>query len=133
MICTNKASGSQNSTISPFPQRDALWVFAARDVHNHTREQVQTRLDRIEENVFRIGGMAAVTLQAEAFDDRRLGIERGKGGIGAAAFRYFIHHELLTKFAVNLLRVLGQGPLGSCRFQRWAATLEVDFDFRLGQ
>src|SRR5437867_2372837 len=91
-------------------QGDALGALALRDVHDHAREQIKASLDRIEQDVFRIGGVGAVTLQAEPLDDRRLGIERGEGGVGAASFRHFIHDEFLAELTVNLLRVFAECP-----------------------
>ena len=47
-----------------------LRATTSGDLHDHAHEQVKARLDGIEQDVFRVGGVAAVTLESEAFDDQ---------------------------------------------------------------
>ena len=64
-----------------------------RDVHDHARVKVQARLDGIEQDIFRVGAVSAVALEAEPLDYRHFGFQRGEGGVGAAALRHVIHDE----------------------------------------
>ena len=63
------------------------WCFPAGDIHDHARGKVEPRLDRRNHDVFRVGGVRAKALQAEAFDHRVVGFQARERGIGAAATR----------------------------------------------
>ncbi len=52
--------------------------LALRHVHDHAREQIQARLDGVEQHVFRVGGVGAVTLQAETLDTGALVLSAAK-------------------------------------------------------
>jgi hypothetical protein len=102
-------SSSPRCGSNPFGQTrrpHRLAILFLRDIHDHAREQIQARLDGIEQDVFRISGMGAETLEPEPLDHRRLGVERGESRVCAAAFRHLVNDQLLTELAVNLLCVL---------------------------
>ena len=67
--------------------------------------------------------MRAETLQSEAFDDGRLGLQRGERGIGTAAFGDIADDKLLAEFRVNALRMFCQCCVGGSKFKRRAAAL----------
>src|SRR5258705_12089328 len=77
--------------------------------------------------------MGAVSLQAEALDHRRLGIESRESRIGAAAFCDVIDHERLAKLGVNLLRLLGERARRGGGLEGRGAALKILLDFCLGQ
>src|SRR5687767_11892205 len=89
-----------------------------RHVHDQACEQVEARFNGIEQDILAIGRVGAEALQTEALDDRRLGPERGEGGVGAAAFRLVIYNQLPTELSINLLGVPGKRSRGSRRLQR---------------
>src|SRR6187399_2800712 len=68
--------------------------------------------------------MRAESLQAEAFDHRRLGAQCGKCCIGAAACRDIADHELPAELRINSLRMLGQRRIRRSELERRAPALE---------
>ena len=59
--------------------------------------------------------MSAKALQTEPLDNWRLGVQRGKGGVGAAAFHVVVHDELFAEFLINQLRMLAERSRGLAR------------------
>src|SRR5574340_1575324 len=86
--------------VPPYLSRVAngLLVLALRHVHDHPREQVKTRLDRIDVDVFGIVRMPAETAQPEALENGRLGFQGCERRVGAAAFGNIADDEVLTDF-----------------------------------
>ena len=59
-----------------------------------TSGKIETRLDRIDLDILGIVRMGAKTAQPEPFNDRRLGLKRREGRVGAAAFGHVADHQL---------------------------------------
>src|SRR5215813_14072798 len=85
----------------------SLIRLTLREIHDQAREQIEPRLDRRDQHVLRLDRVRAIALQPEALDHRRLGLERRKRRVGAAAFRDCVDHQLLADLAIDLLPVLG--------------------------
>src|SRR5262245_20045038 len=104
-----------------------------RNVHDHAGSEVQTRLDRLDQNVFRIDRVGAEAAQAEALDHRSLRLERSEGGIGPAAGRLVEDAQLHAELAVDLLTVGGERPRGGGWLQGREAPLEDELHLAFGQ
>ena len=85
---THAQSGSCEVARKPGGRRlrRRLLMLALRYIHDHPSGKIKTRLDRIDLDILGIVRMGAKTAQPEPFNDRRLGLERREGRVGAAAF-----------------------------------------------
>src|SRR5207302_5476789 len=85
-----------------------LLMLALRHVHDHPREQIEARFDRIDVDVFGVVRMRAEAAQPEALDDGRLGLQRGKRRVGAAAFGDIADDEIHAELGIDALPVSRQ-------------------------
>jgi len=74
-------------------------MLAPRYIHDHPSGKIKTRLDRIDLDILGIVRMGAKTAQPEPFNDRRLGLERREGRVGAAAFGHVADHQRFANLA----------------------------------
>ncbi len=76
--------------------------------------------------------MRAEARQAEALKDRALRLERGEGGVGAAALDHVADRQLLAELAVDALRVDAERLGGRRLLERRPALLEAELDPGVG-